>query len=122
MTYYMVENLTGRQVLIRLNSGQTLFLEPGGRSGEIPAEEMSDNTMVDKLLNRHIIATQPVTPGENTPAISTEGKKIPHSKPDRGPAPEIMPMPGTSPDTWWDEPDTVTKPKKQSKSKSKGEK
>ena len=108
MTFYMLTNLTGRQVLIRLNSGQTLFIEPGGRSGEIPGGEIGDNTMVDKLLSRHIIAVNPVeAPQGNSPA-SSPGKKEPRLEPE------------PSPDTGWVAPGKMTKPKKQSKPKSKG--
>jgi hypothetical protein len=110
MSCYMLTNLTGRQVLIRLNSGQTLFIEPGGRSGEIPGDEISDNTMVDKLLSRHIIAVNPVeAPQGNSPAYSQERKE-----------PRLAPKPEPSPDSRWVEPDKITKPKKQSKPKSKG--
>ena len=103
MICYTYENLTGRQVLIRLNSGQTLFIEPGGCSGEIPGDEVDDNAMVDKLLNRHIIAAHPATLVEPLPA-----------------SPPSEPGPEPSPDTWREEPEFVTKPKKQSKPKSKG--
>lgn len=106
MIYYMFENLTGRQVFIRLNSGQTLFIEPGGRSGNIPGDEISDNTMVDKLLGRHIIAVQPAAPGENSPTPS--------------PVPGTMPTPDLLPNPCGEEPDHVIKPKKQTKSKAKG--
>lgn len=60
MNHYSFQNLTDRQVILRLNSGETLFIEPGKPSGYIPVEETRNNTMVDKLLDRHIIAVHTV--------------------------------------------------------------
>jgi hypothetical protein len=54
-----IRNITKRLVLIRLNSGRTLFVGPGAVSGEIRDQELSDNTMVAKLRDRHVIALFP---------------------------------------------------------------
>jgi hypothetical protein len=91
---------------MRLNSGQTLFIEPGGRSGDIPGDEINDNPMVEKLLGRHVIALNSTDPIENSPAPT--------------PTPETIPTPDLSPNSLWEEPVQAAKPKKQTKSKSKG--
>lgn len=51
-----IENKTNRLVILRLNSGQTLFIDPGTFSGEIGDKEISNNTMVKKLVDRGVIA------------------------------------------------------------------
>ncbi len=80
MNHYLFENLTDRQVILRLNSGNTLFIEPGKPSGYIPVEEVSNNTMVDKLLDRRIIAVHTVEKVEkvektDTPPTPAKNKK-----------------------------------------------
>ncbi|MCK4762157.1 MAG: hypothetical protein KAW12_08170 [Candidatus Aminicenantes bacterium] len=55
-----IQNLTGRQVIIRLSSGQSLFIGPGGVSNEIPDKELRDNTMVNKLQAKRVIRVLPV--------------------------------------------------------------
>ncbi|NIM15280.1 MAG: hypothetical protein GTO45_25215 [Candidatus Aminicenantes bacterium] len=50
------ENKTKRLVILSLNSGQTLFIDPGTFSREIGEKEVSNNTMVKKLLDRGVIA------------------------------------------------------------------
>jgi len=75
MTHYSFQNLTDRQVILRLNSGETLFIEPGRSSAYIPVEEMRNNTMVDKLLDRRIIAVHTVEKTD-TPGTPAKTKKI----------------------------------------------
>jgi hypothetical protein len=66
-----IENMTHRNVMLRLNSGNTLFIEPGKPSESIPVEEVSDNPMVDKLIERRIIAMHTVeTKQSGAPAKS----------------------------------------------------
>ncbi len=55
-----IKNLTRRLVILRLNSGRSLFLAPGTPPGEIPGVELANNTMFEKLLERGIIAEVPV--------------------------------------------------------------
>lgn len=55
-----IENLTTRLVIIRLNSGQTLFIDPGITSGEIPDAELTNNSTIQKLLERRVIALHAV--------------------------------------------------------------
>jgi hypothetical protein len=54
------ENKTKRLVILRLNSGQTVFIDPGTFSGEIGDEEKSNNPMVKKLLDRGVIAVHSI--------------------------------------------------------------
>jgi len=56
MTMFRIKNQTGRLVILRLNSGKSLFLEPGALSGELPGEEVGNNPMVEKLRERQNIA------------------------------------------------------------------
>lgn len=83
-----IKNVTRRLVILRLNSGRSLFLEPGTTSGEIPGVELVNNTLFQKLLERGIIAELPVTkarprkhPKEESPAPVTDDtvKKKPGS-------------------------------------------
>lgn len=55
-----IENLTARMVILRLNSGQSLFIGPGAVSGEIPDVEVKNNPMLNKLRDRRVIAVHPV--------------------------------------------------------------
>jgi len=109
-------NLTGRLVMLRLNSGQTMFIEPGTVSNEIPEEEVMDNTCVNKLLQKEVIAVYTVeSPPDNPIGLEAEKKEKPGLKPD--------PVPGNnrniSRDAGENEPDSTYQTKKQ-KSKSRG--
>ncbi len=75
MADYSIENLTDRQVILRLNSGKTLFIEPGKPSGYIPVEETDNNTMVEKLLGRRIIALHTVEEKKKAPRTPAKTKK-----------------------------------------------
>ena len=94
-----IKNVTRRLVILRLNSGRSLFLEPGTTSGEIPGVELVNNTLFKKLLERGIIAELPVTKGR------------PRKRPK-----EESPAPVTG-DTGKKEPGTTGETKKQKKSK-----
>lgn len=54
-----IKNMTRRLVILRLNSGRSLFLQPGATSGEIAEVELVNNRMFKKLLDRGIIAEPP---------------------------------------------------------------
>lgn len=84
MIFKTFENLTHRQVILRLNSGKTLFIPPGKLSDPLPVEEVSDNTTVDKLLDRRIIAMHPAK--AKTPAIANAPVKANAPKPSAAPA------------------------------------
>jgi hypothetical protein len=55
-----IENVTRRLVMLRLNSGRWLFMDPRTTSGEIPQVELVNNTMFKKLSDRGIITEHPV--------------------------------------------------------------
>lgn len=50
-----IRNNAERHVILRLNSGKSLFLETGTTSGVIPDEEVNNNRLVKKLQERRII-------------------------------------------------------------------
>ena len=52
----VIENLTSRPVLLRLNSGKTLHVRSRATSTEIGDAEVNNNTKVQKLRDRHIIS------------------------------------------------------------------
>lgn len=93
------ENKTKRPVILRLNSGQTLFIDPGTFSREIEEKEVSNNTMVKKLLDRGVIAVHSYSGGKPGPLKQS-------------PAPVSA--------AGIEEPDQKKKDKKQIKSKPKG--
>ncbi|MCK5058542.1 MAG: hypothetical protein KAT34_17940 [Candidatus Aminicenantes bacterium] len=76
-----IENLTTRLVIIRLNSGQTLFIDPGATSGEIPEVELRNNSKIKKLRDRGVIALHPAKrqltkrPNKENPEPGMEIKK-----------------------------------------------
>ena len=60
-----IENKTNRLVILRLTSGQTLFINPGTFPGEIGDEEISNNPMVKKLLDRGVITVHSIRAVKN---------------------------------------------------------
>ena len=71
---FKIENLTNnRPVLLRLNSGQTLHLDPRRTSGEVLAVEIQRNAKVEKLVARRVIALHKVEEKKKTEP--TEGEK-----------------------------------------------
>ncbi len=74
------ENKTKRLVILRLNSGQTMFIDPGTFSGEIGDEEKSDNPMVKKLLDRGVIAVHSI-PAVKNRTLDHPLKQSPASEP-----------------------------------------
>jgi hypothetical protein len=78
-----IQNLTRRLVILRLNSGRSLFVGPGDYSGEIPEVDLANNSMFQKLKERGIIAVHPAVkkhpskrPKKKMPAPAA-GKKKP---------------------------------------------
>ena len=51
-----IENRSNRPVSIRLNTGQTRHIQPGGCLPGIMEVEVKHNTMIQKLVDRLIIA------------------------------------------------------------------
>ncbi len=88
MTIFMkIENLTKRLVLLRLNSGRTLSLDPGTVSERIRDVELAENVMAEKLRDRQVIALHPSkgpgkgrTPGTEKPGKVTTKKDKEQSK------------------------------------------
>jgi hypothetical protein len=54
-----LENLTGRLVSVRLNSGRTLHLQPRMLSDAVSEAQVTNNSDVEKLQERQIIAVRP---------------------------------------------------------------
>ncbi len=97
------ENKTEKQVILRLNSGQTLFIDPGIFPGEVEDIEASNNTMVKKLLDRGVIAVH------SYPAVKDRPLKRP-----------LTQSPASTPFAGNEGPGQKEKEKKQKKSKTKG--
>jgi len=72
-----IQNLSNRPVLLRLNSGQTLHIDPRKTSGEVMNVEVERNTKVDKLVARRIIALHKVDAKARAPAGSKKKKAEP---------------------------------------------
>ena len=77
-----IENLANRPVLLRLNSGQTLHLDPRRTSAEVLDVEVERNAKVKKLEGRRVILLHKVEEkkrstraSKKSKAESTEGKK-----------------------------------------------
>ncbi len=68
----VIENVTNRPVLLRLNSGKTLHLAASITSTEILEVEVNNNSKVKKLLERKIINLHPV---EKKSTAGTKRKK-----------------------------------------------
>jgi hypothetical protein len=81
-----IENVAARMVTLRLNSGRTLLIGSGLRSGEIPVEEIEGNPLVRKLLDRRLIAVfpaarpKPAKGAKKKSAEPTSTKKKPKAK------------------------------------------
>ena len=98
-----IENKTKRLVILRLNSGQTPFIDPGTFSGEIGDEEITNNTMVKKLVDRGVIAVHPI------PAVKRRTLERP-----------LKQSPASAPLVGVEKPVQEKNDKKQKKSKTKG--
>lgn len=56
----VIQNLGLRKpISLRLNSGDSLLLGPGGFSSKISETEVKDNPKIKKLLAQHYISFQP---------------------------------------------------------------
>lgn len=107
MMFKKIENLTKRLVIIGLNSGRTLFIDPKTTSAEIPKGELKDNSKVEKLLERGVILVHPVEKG-----------KPPKRPQKESPAPAPPPVPAAGSDL--EEPEKMTNKKDKKQIKSKG--
>ena len=69
------QNLTGRPVLIRCNSGKTLHLPPRATSKAVPEAEVANNPKVEKLIKRRVIAKPSGGAGAKGPARKRRAAK-----------------------------------------------
>ena len=53
---YKIENLSSQQILILLNNNSVIPLQPRGVVEAIPAEEISNNFVVDRLVKWGLIS------------------------------------------------------------------
>jgi len=58
MKSFRIRNNTGREVILRLNSGRGLFIESGATSHEIPDEEVNNNSMIINFQEQRIITVK----------------------------------------------------------------
>lgn len=82
-----IDNLTNRLVILRLNSGRTLYIDSKSISGEIQEAELRNNRKFNKLRERRVIAVHPYKeeklrpskrPGKVSPAAAAGlGKEKP---------------------------------------------
>ena len=76
-----IRNLTNRPVLLRCNSGVTLHLPPRATSRMVSEAEVDNNSKVEKLISRRVIA--PPTPAKTpkpTPKPASKPKKAKQPK------------------------------------------
>ena len=62
-----IENITNRMVALHCNSGQTVYL-PIGMKLDLPAVEVADNPMFEKLKNNNLLRLIDAPPPEHQPA------------------------------------------------------
>jgi hypothetical protein len=64
-------------LLLRLNSGKTLRLPPGGSSDKLPDREAENNPKVDKLRRQGLldVLTEPRSSSRKKDVSDTSGKK-----------------------------------------------
>jgi hypothetical protein len=65
----VVKNVSNRLVTVRLNSGDSLILDPGRSSAKMVEQEVKDNAKIDKLISLGIInlekpAAEEISPEE----------------------------------------------------------
>lgn len=75
------ENLTGRLVSIRLNSGMTLHIQPHTASSEMIDAEVNNNPKIDKLVARHVISRHRVPEKKQTPVKAAKKPEQPIEEP-----------------------------------------
>ena len=80
MSMFKIKNQSGRLVVLRLNSGKSLFLESGSLSGELAGEEVIDNRMVNKLTERQLITVLESVKKENHSAADRDVKETKKTK------------------------------------------
>ncbi len=67
-----IQNLSNRPVLLRLNSGQTLHIDPRKTSEEVLDVEIERNAKASKLVARRVIALREMGKDARAPADSKE--------------------------------------------------
>jgi hypothetical protein len=70
-----IENLSGRLVSLRLNSGTALHIPPGTTSPEIVDVEVQSNAEVQKLADRRAIALHMIAAPTGTAAESVAAEE-----------------------------------------------
>lgn len=75
-----ITNLTGRLVVISLNSGRSLILSPAETSAEIPATETRGNRMVEKMNEERVITVQGRAQTEKPKTAARTKKPVRHVK------------------------------------------
>jgi hypothetical protein len=75
-----VTNVSGMLLLIRLRSGSTLRLRPGGRTGELADAEIRDNPRVDTLVERGLVRVDDVAAPPPAPAEPVESAETGKSR------------------------------------------
>lgn len=53
--YFTIKNLTGRPVLLRLNSGQTRHLDGNEEWSQVLAADVRDNARLQRLADKGVI-------------------------------------------------------------------
>lgn len=74
-----IQNNTSRPVMIRLNSGQTCYLNGGDSLGKIHDAEVRDNDKLSRLATRGTIICKSINT-KAMPAAKTKVKKTRHRK------------------------------------------
>ena len=69
-----IQNLSNRPVLLRLNSGQTLHIDPRKTSGEVLDVEVERNAKANKLVARRVITLHKVEE-KKRPSAGSKRKK-----------------------------------------------
>jgi len=62
-----IENIANRMVALHCNSGQTVYL-PVGMKLDLPAVEVADNPMFEKLKNKNLLRLIDAPPPQHQPA------------------------------------------------------
>lgn len=72
-----VTNVSRTLILVRLRSGDTIYLRPGEQTRELPDAEINDNPRVGTLVERHLVSVdtvpEPKKGRRSAPASTEEG-------------------------------------------------
>ena len=75
LTMVKIENLTNRLVSLRLNNGKTLHLQPRMVVTEIGEAQVANNSKIQKLQERHVIALHSMMTDSEAGSTSGRGKR-----------------------------------------------